>query len=128
MTSPSPIVGTGSTSSTSTTSTPSNTLGPDSFITLLTAQLQAQDPLSPMDPDQMVDELTQINTLEQITQIRTDTDTLAGAITGGQSSSGTTGSSGTGGTGTTSSTSSAVSAAPYAARLYSQLNSNSQVI
>ncbi|MGH9741687.1 MAG: flagellar hook assembly protein FlgD [Candidatus Acidiferrum sp.] len=98
--------------------TPSNTLGSDSFITLLTAQLQAQDPLSPMDPDQMVSELTSINTLEQITQIRADMDTLVGANQTGQS--------GTGSGATAGALSSAVSSAPIAAKLYSQLNATSQ--
>ena len=50
----------------------SNELGPNSFITLLTAQLQAQDPLNPMDPSQMVDQLTQINSLQQLIQIQSD--------------------------------------------------------
>jgi flagellar basal-body rod modification protein FlgD len=47
-------------------------LGPNSFITLLTAQLKAQDPLNPMDPSQMVGQLTQINSLQQLIQIQTD--------------------------------------------------------
>ena len=98
--------------------TPSNTLGPDSFITLLTAQLQAQDPLSPMDPDQMVSELTSINTLEQITQIRTDMDTLVGVTQPGQS--------GTGSGAPSAALSSAISSTPVAAKLYSQLNANPQ--
>ena len=54
------------------TSNSNNQLGPDSFITLLTAQLQAQDPLNPMDPSEMVDQLTQINSLQQLVQIQTD--------------------------------------------------------
>ena len=58
-------------SSKSTTST-NNQLGPDSFITLLTAQLKAQDPLNPMDASQMVNQLTQINSLQQLIQIQTD--------------------------------------------------------
>jgi flagellar basal-body rod modification protein FlgD len=71
---------TGSTTPPSSSSTPpSNVLGPNAFITLLTAQLQAQDPLNPMDPNQMVDELTSMNTLQQIIQMRQDLDTLVGA-------------------------------------------------
>lgn len=58
-------------SSNSTTSS-NNELDPNSFITLLTAQLQAQDPLNPMDPSQMVDQLTQINSLQQLIQIQSD--------------------------------------------------------
>jgi flagellar basal-body rod modification protein FlgD len=55
-----------------------NQLGPNSFITLLTAQLQAQDPLNPMDPSQMVDQLTQINSLQQLVQIQTDLQQMLG--------------------------------------------------
>src|ERR1700722_2710021 len=60
----------------------SNLLGPNSFITLLTAQLQAQDPLNPMDPNQMVDELTNMNTLQQTIQMRQDLDALLASTTG----------------------------------------------
>jgi len=62
--------------STATTRSPTD-LGPDAFITLLTAQLQAQNPLNPMDPNQMVTELTSMNTLQEIIQIRQDMDILA---------------------------------------------------
>jgi len=61
---------------TATTRSPTD-LGPDAFITLLTAQLQAQNPLNPMDPNQMVTELTSMNTLQEIIQIRQDMDILA---------------------------------------------------
>jgi flagellar basal-body rod modification protein FlgD len=67
-----------STTNSSTTSNSNNTLGPNSFITLLTAQLQAQDPLNPMDPSQMVDQLTQINSLQQLIQIQTDLQQVLG--------------------------------------------------
>lgn len=67
----------------------SNQLDPNSFITLLTTQLQAQDPLDPLSPDQMVSELTSMNTLQQLIQIRQDMDTLVSAAggTGGSSDS-----------------------------------------
>ena len=65
-----------SSASTATTRSPTD-LGPNAFITLLTAQLQAQNPLNPMDPNQMVTELTSMNTLQEIIQIRQDMDTLA---------------------------------------------------
>src|ERR1700688_3794957 len=73
--------------------TASNLLDPNSFITLLTTQLQAQDPTNPLDPDQMVNELMSMNTLQQTIQIQQDLATLvsdASAV------------SGTGGAGTTS--------------------------
>jgi flagellar basal-body rod modification protein FlgD len=62
--------------------TASNLLGPNSFITLLTAQLQAQDPLNPMDPNQMVNELTNMNTLQQTIQMRQDLDALLASASG----------------------------------------------
>ena len=61
---------------------PSNELTANSFITLLTTQLQAQDPLNPLDPNQMVNELTTMNTLQQIMQIRQDLDALLAAAKG----------------------------------------------
>jgi flagellar basal-body rod modification protein FlgD len=79
--------GTSSTSSSS-KSPGINELGPDAFITLLTAQLQAQDPLNPMDPNQMVTELTSMNTLQETIQIRQDLDSLVAATKGSAASSG----------------------------------------
>jgi flagellar basal-body rod modification protein FlgD len=70
------------TGSAAASATASNLLGPNSFITLLTAQLQAQDPLNPMDPNQMVDELTNMNTLQQTIQMRQDLDALLASATG----------------------------------------------
>jgi flagellar basal-body rod modification protein FlgD len=40
------------------------------FLTLLMTQLKAQDPTSPMDPNQMVGQLVQFNTLGEIMKIR----------------------------------------------------------
>jgi flagellar basal-body rod modification protein FlgD len=40
------------------------------FLTLLMTQLKAQDPMSPMDPNQMVGQLVQFNTLGEIMKIR----------------------------------------------------------
>ena len=74
---------TGSSSGSSTTSSPSE-LNANSFVTLLTAQLQAQDPLDPMDPNQMMGELVSLNSLQQLMAIKQDLDNLGGAnpITG----------------------------------------------
>jgi len=69
-----------SSSSAGTTSTASSLgsdLNGDDFMTLLVAQLQSQDPLDPMDPTQMVGQLVQFNTLEQIIQIRQDIEAMA---------------------------------------------------
>lgn len=79
-------------SNTTSSATDPGGLNANSFITLLTTQLQAQDPLNPMDPSQMVSELTQMNTFEQLLQIRQDMDALVGLAQGG--GSGTSGGSG----------------------------------
>jgi flagellar basal-body rod modification protein FlgD len=95
MTGANPIVSTPPPASSGTSSTSSsaqtqalNELGPNAFITLLTAQLQAQDPLDPLDPNQMVDELTSMNTLQETIQMREDLDTLVSETQGGTGSSG----------------------------------------
>ncbi len=45
--------------------TPSPELNSDDFLTLLVAQLQNQDPLSPMDQQEFLGELSQFNILQQ---------------------------------------------------------------
>jgi len=47
------------------------------FITLLVAQLKNQDPLNPTDGVQFLSQLTQISSVEQLMNIRQDTDILA---------------------------------------------------
>jgi len=75
--------GSSASSTASSSSSSSNQLDANSFITLLTAQLQAQDPLNPLDPSQMVNELTSMNTLQQTLQIRQDLDAIVKAIQAG---------------------------------------------
>lgn len=85
ITHPLPQVSSSSSSSSSSTSSSNNQLNANSFITLLTAQLQAQDPLSPMDPDQMMGELVSMNSLQQLIGIKQDLDNLTGATSSGSS-------------------------------------------
>jgi|HubBroStandDraft_6_1064221.scaffolds.fasta_scaffold01600_12 flagellar hook assembly protein FlgD len=70
-------------------SSSSNQLTGNSFIQLLTAQLQAQDPLNPVDPTTFVTQLVQFNQLEQLIDINqtlsTPPATAAGAGTEAQS-------------------------------------------
>jgi flagellar basal-body rod modification protein FlgD len=64
-----PLASTSTTGATDPTN--SNPLGDSTnmFITLLTAELKAQDPTSPMDPSTMVQQVVSINQLEQLMQI-----------------------------------------------------------
>jgi flagellar basal-body rod modification protein FlgD len=73
-------------SGTSSPTTPTNTLNGDSFITLLTAQLQAQDPFNPVDPTTFMNELVQFNSLQQLIDINTQLTSLSSS---GASGSGT---------------------------------------
>ncbi len=67
------VQGTSSSSSTSTTSSAKNTsiASQDQFLKLLVAQLQAQDPLNPMDNAQMTSQLAQISTVDGINKLNT---------------------------------------------------------
>jgi flagellar basal-body rod modification protein FlgD len=76
---------TGSNSGVGTTGTqsaaPGGDMGKDQFLKLLVAQLQNQDPMNPMQGDQMASELAQFSSLEQLQQINT-------TLSGQQSSTG----------------------------------------
>ena len=85
-------IGTGSTSGTtgtSSTTSSNNQLDGNSFITLLTAQLQAQDPFNPVDPTTFMNELVQFNSLQQLIDINTQLSALTGPGASGSSGSGT---------------------------------------
>jgi flagellar basal-body rod modification protein FlgD len=60
--------------------TPGNELTGDSFMTLLVAQLKAQDPTNPMDPTQFVAQLVQFNTLQQIIQMNQTLQNIATSV------------------------------------------------
>lgn len=49
------------------------------FLTLFIEQLKNQDPLSPLQPDQLTAQLAQFSSLEQLTGVNTRLDTLASA-------------------------------------------------
>lgn len=53
----------------------------DRFLKLLTAQLQNQDPLNPLDNAQMTSQLAQISTVDGITKLNTTMQTLLGSST-----------------------------------------------
>ena len=87
-TTPQAATASGTSSSTSTTNpTPGGELGKDQFLKLLIAQLQNQDPMNPMQGDQMATQLAQFSSLEQLQQInanltaqQTAGGTLLGAV------------------------------------------------
>ena len=85
---------TGTTSdSTTTSSSGQSVANQDTFLKLLVAQLQNQNPLQPSDGMQFVSEMAQFSELEQVIGIRSDLSTLVQKATG---SDGTDQSSGTG--------------------------------
>jgi flagellar basal-body rod modification protein FlgD len=55
----------------------------DTFLTLLTQQLQYQDPLEPMDTNQFVDQLTQFSELEQGVEQNATLNKIAASLGGG---------------------------------------------
>jgi flagellar basal-body rod modification protein FlgD len=55
----------------------SKTITQGDFLHLFIAQLQNQDPLSPLDPDQMTAQLAQFSSLEQLTGVNTRLDQLS---------------------------------------------------
>lgn len=73
-------------------SSPNSQFGPNSFIQLLTAQLQNQTPSSTLDPNQMMTELVQFNSLEQLMSINQVLTQQFGLAAGGGTTPATTGS------------------------------------
>jgi flagellar basal-body rod modification protein FlgD len=65
------------TAASSAATAPTDPLASEStFLTLLVAQLQNQDPTSPVDSNQFVSQLTQYSQLEQMIGIHSDTTSL----------------------------------------------------
>jgi flagellar basal-body rod modification protein FlgD len=78
----------------STSSLPNQQISESTFLQLLVAQLQNQDPLQPMDGMQFVTQLAQFSQLESVYGIQSDTDKLVADASASSSSttSATTGS------------------------------------
>ena len=60
------------------------------FLQLLTAQLQAQSPIDPLDPNQFVAQLAQFQSLSELTQIDGYMQTLVANTTPGSAAGGNT--------------------------------------
>ncbi|HEX4074092.1 MAG TPA: flagellar hook capping FlgD N-terminal domain-containing protein [Candidatus Acidoferrales bacterium] len=67
-------------SSSSSSSTASATAQSDTseFISILSAELQSQDPTQPIDPTTFVTQLAQFNSLDELINIRQDIETATG--------------------------------------------------
>jgi flagellar hook assembly protein FlgD len=68
---------TGSSTSTTTQATPSKTLGKDAFLKILVTQLQNQNPLDPLKPEDFMGQLSQLTQVEQLTNISSSIADLA---------------------------------------------------
>ncbi|AUH00365.1 flagellar hook assembly protein FlgD [Prodigiosinella confusarubida] len=62
----------------------------NSFLTLLVAQLKNQDPTNPMDNNQLVSQLAQLNTVSGIEKLNTTLGSISGQINSNQSVQATT--------------------------------------
>ena len=60
---------TGTIKATDNVTNPKALLNKDDFLKLFVTQLQHQDPMSPMDNDQMVAQMSQLSTVEQLTNM-----------------------------------------------------------
>lgn len=58
----------------------SKELGKDDFLKILVSQLQNQDPSQPMEDKEMIAQMAQMSSLEQMNNLRGDFKSLAGAI------------------------------------------------
>jgi flagellar basal-body rod modification protein FlgD len=80
--------GTGSASSTGTGSSATNaapgTLGGTDFLTLMLAQLQNQDPTSPVDSNTFLTQLAQLSEVQGITSLNTNFSALSNSLTSNQ--------------------------------------------
>ncbi|MGB0066237.1 MAG: flagellar hook capping FlgD N-terminal domain-containing protein [Terracidiphilus sp.] len=104
----SPTSGTSGTSSSSDSSDSSATISANDFLTLLVTEMQNQDPTADTDPNEYINQLVNVNSLEQLIDIN---QTLSTSLTTPSSSS----DSGTSPQATTDASSAGNSAAPAAA-------------
>jgi flagellar basal-body rod modification protein FlgD len=54
-----------------------NSLSTDQFLQLLTAQLKDQDPMNPVSPDQMLNQMAELSSVSALTQLNSNFATLA---------------------------------------------------
>ena len=71
--------GTSSSSSSDDTSSSSATISANDFLTLLVTEMQNQDPTANTDPNEYIDQLVQVNSLEQLIDINQTLSTALGS-------------------------------------------------
>jgi flagellar basal-body rod modification protein FlgD len=76
--------GTGSTGSTTGTAASAGTLGGTDFLTLMLAQLQNQDPTSPVDSNTFLSQLAELSEVQGITSLNTSFSALSSSLTSNQ--------------------------------------------
>jgi flagellar basal-body rod modification protein FlgD len=62
------------------------TITANDFLTLLVTELKNQDPTANTDPNEYVDQLVQVNSLQQLIQINQNTTTASGSLPGSSGS------------------------------------------
>jgi len=75
--------GTSSSSSSDDTSSSSSTISANDFLTLLVTEMQNQDPTADTDPNEYIDQLVQVNSLEQLIDINQTLSTDLGSTSTG---------------------------------------------
>jgi flagellar basal-body rod modification protein FlgD len=76
--------GTGSSGTSGSATSPVGTLGGTDFLTLMLAQLQNQDPTSPVDSNTFLTQLAQLSEVQGITSLNTNFSTLSSSLTSNQ--------------------------------------------
>lgn len=79
-----------STTSSSTTDTDSATISANDFLTLLVTEMQNQDPTADTDPNEYINQLVNVNSLEQLISINQTLSTALGGTTASPSASAAT--------------------------------------
>ncbi len=77
-------------SSSSSSSTDSSTISANDFLTLLVTEMQNQDPTADTDPNEYINQLVQVNSLEQLIDINQNLQTVLGTASSQPSSNSST--------------------------------------
>jgi flagellar basal-body rod modification protein FlgD len=106
--------GTSGTDSSDDTSSDSSTISANDFLTLLVTEMQNQDPTADTDPNEYINQLVQVNSLEQLININQtlSTDLGPAPASSGTGSSGQVAGATTGATGTSAPATTAAAHAP----------------